>query len=132
LVEAKETEMKASGATLLMAALALAACEDGAPERQRTVVRAANPPSDQLKGMSDNGRRLGLYRAVRDSGQRCKRVDAAAYQQEYKNMAMWVARCSDSGDWAVFIAPNGDVQARGCRHAGTLGLPECRLESPKP
>lgn len=111
------------GAALLTA---LAGCEDGAPEADRASIRAANPHSDQLKGLSEGSRNLGLYRAIRDSGERCKRVDAGAYQQEYRNMAMWVARCSDSGDWQVFIAPSGDVQVRQCRHAGTLDLPECR------
>ena len=42
-------------------------------------------------------------------------------------MAMWAARCSDSGAWAVFVAPNGDVQVRACADAGQLGLPECRI-----
>ncbi len=111
---------------LLGAAVLLAGCEDGAPEQNRTTVRAANPMSDQLKTLSEMSRNLGLYRAVRDSGQRCKRVDQGAYQEEYKTMAMWVARCSDTGDWQIFIAPNGDVQVRQCRHAETLGLPACR------
>ena len=110
----------------LGAALLLGACEDGAPEQNRVAVRAANPLSDQLKGLSEPSRHLALYRAVRDSGQRCKRVDQGDYQQEYKNLAMWVARCSDSGDWQIFIGPNGDVQVRSCRAAETLGLPACR------
>ena len=108
------------------AALLLAGCEDGAPEQNVTQVRAANPHSDQLKGMSELYRNLGLNRAIKDAGQRCKKVDRAAYQQDYKNLAMWVAECSDSGEWGIFIAPNGDVQVRQCRHAATLGLPECR------
>jgi hypothetical protein len=107
-------------------ALVTAACEDGAPEQTVTAVRAANPHSDQLRAMSEDGRNLGLYRAVRDSGERCKRVEEGAYQQDYKNMAMWTARCSDSGEVAVFIAPNGDVQVRPCRDAATLGLPACK------
>lgn len=111
---------------LIGAALLLAGCEDGAPEQNVAQVRAANRHSDQLKGMSELYRNLGLNRAIKDSGQRCKKVERAAYQQEYKTMAMWVAQCSDSGDWGIFIAPNGDVQPRQCRHAQTLGLPECR------
>ena len=112
--------------------LLLAGCEDGAPERDVTQVVAANPMSDQLKALSEPMRNLGLYRALRDNGQRCKRVDRAAYQQQYKTMAMWTARCSDSGDWAVYIAPNGDVQVSACRHAKELGLPECRAASDSP
>ena len=107
-------------------ALLLGGCEDGAPEQNVTRVVAANPMSDQLKTLSEPSRNLGLYRAIRDNGQRCKRVDAAAYQEQYKTMAVWAARCSDSGDWAVYIAPNGDVQVSPCADAAELGLPRCR------
>ena len=117
--------MRIAGALLL--GLALAACEDGAPERQTTVMRAANPVSDQLKAMgSDVSRYLGLRRGIVDTGGRCKRVDRGAYQEEYKNMAMWAAHCTDTGDSAVFIAPSGDVQARLCADAKQLGTPECK------
>lgn len=105
--------------------LLVAGCEDGAPERNVTRVVAANPMSDQLKALSEPTRNLGLYRAIRDNGRRCKRVDRGAYQQQYKTMAMWTARCSDTGDYALYIAPNGDVQVSACKDAGELGLPEC-------
>ena len=108
----------------------LAGCEDGSPERDVTHVEAANPHSDRLKAMSEPMRNLGLYRALRDNRQRCKRVDRVAYRQQYKTMAMWTAHCTDSGDWAVYIAPNGDVQASACRHARELGLPECASPPP--
>ena len=116
-------------ACLAACGLLLAGCEDGAPERNVTQVVAANPYSDQLKGLSEPTRNLGLYRAVRDTGQRCKRVDRGAYQQQYKSMAMWTAHCTDTGDWALYIAPNGDVQASPCAHAKELGLPECAVQA---
>ena len=106
--------------------LLLGGCEDGAPERNVTRVVAANPMSDQLKALSGPTRNLGLYRAIRDNGRRCKRVDQGAYQQQYKTMAMWTARCSDTGDHALYIAPNGDVQVSACKDARELGLPECK------
>ena len=113
-------------ASLAAFGLLLAGCEDGAPERNVTQVVAANPMSDQLKTLSEPTRNLGLYRAIRDNGRRCKRVDRGAYQEEYKSMAMWAAHCTDTGDWAVFIAPSGDVQARECKDARQLGIPECK------
>jgi hypothetical protein len=109
----------------LAAGLSLAACGSGGGGNV-TEVRAANPMSDQLKALSPLYRDLGLYRAVRDSGQRCKKAENGAYQQEYKNMAMWTVHCTDSGDWALFIAPDGDVQARRCADAAELKLPACR------
>ena len=114
------------------AALLLGGCEDGAPEQNVTKVVAANPMSDQLKMLSEPSRNLGLYRAIRDNGRRCKRVDRAAYQQPYKTMAMWTARCSDSGDWAVYIGPGGDVQVSPCKDAAELGLPQCRTATAPP
>jgi hypothetical protein len=117
-------------AALLGLSLFVTACENGQPEQDVVKVRAANALSDQLKGMSELYRYLGLRRAIMDSGQRCKRVDVGAYQEDYKNMAMWVAHCTDSGDWTIFIAPNGDVQVRKCADAAQLKLPACRTLPP--
>jgi hypothetical protein len=118
-----------SWATLAACVALLAGCEDGAPEQDVTRVVAANPMSDQLKALSEPTRNLGLYRAIRDNGRRCKRVDRGAYQQQYKAMAMWTAHCSDTGDYALYIAPNGDVQVSPCKDARELGLPECKASA---
>lgn len=113
--------------------IALAACGQGAqPTANVTSVRVANPQSDQLKGMSDLYRNLGLRRAIMDSGQKCKRSEGGAYQQEYKNMAMWTTRCIDTGEWAIFIAPGGEVQVRPCADLASLGLPTCRRPATPP
>jgi hypothetical protein len=119
------------GWTAVATLLLLAGCDDGAPTtRNVTKVVVANPMSDELKALSEPTRNLGLYRAIRDNGRRCKRVDQGAYQQQYKTMAMWTARCSDTGDYALYIAPNGDVQVSHCKDARELGLPECRPSAP--
>ena len=113
---------------LLAAALALAACDQGepAPERKTTVMRAANPTSDNIKTLQPRYRHLSLWRGIRYNRGACKKVDRGAYQQEYKNMAMWTAHCTDSGDWAVFIAPDASVQAAKCADAEQLRLPACK------
>jgi hypothetical protein len=113
-------------APLLAASLLVAACEDGTPEQNVTQVKAGNDYSNQMRAMPPMYRNLSLWRAVRDAPQRCKKVDNGAYQQEYRNLAMWTAHCSDSGDWAVFIAPNGDVQVRACQDTVSLRLPPCK------
>jgi hypothetical protein len=107
------------------AMLVLAGCEDGAPEAKRTVMKPANPTSDGLMELTELYRFLGLRRALVDSGQRCKKVDRGHYQQDYKNMAMWTARCTDSGEWAIFIAPAGSVQVRRCGNLASINLPQC-------
>ncbi|HYG48978.1 MAG TPA: hypothetical protein VD846_13690 [Allosphingosinicella sp.] len=118
--------------TIALCASLVAGCDDGAPQRNVTKVVVANPMSDQLKALSEPTRNLGLYRAIRDNGRRCKRVDQGAYQQQYMTMAMWTARCSDTGDYAIYIAPNGDVQVSACRDAVELGLPECKPAAAAP
>jgi hypothetical protein len=107
-------------------ALPLAACGQGQSGGNVTQVRLTNPQSDQLKGMSELYRNLGLRRAIMDSGQKCKRSEGGAYQQEYKNSAVWTTHCIDSGDWEIFIAPGGEVQVRKCTDVVGLGLPTCQ------
>jgi hypothetical protein len=114
---------------LCVAALpALAACDDGAPPAKRRSIVAANPYQEKLVALSELNRSLALRRAVQDSGEACKRIDRSGYQGMYKSLHMWTARCSEGGDWGVFIAPNGNVQVRSCEHLKQLGLPECRFE----
>ena len=113
-------------ATTTACLMLLAGCEDGAPERNVTKVVVSNPMSDQLKALSEPTRYLGLYRAIRDNGRLCKRVDRGRYQEQYKSMAMWTANCTDAGEYALYIAPNGDVQVSACKDARELGLPECK------
>jgi len=114
--------------TSLAVALLLGACDSGGGDapKKRSIV-AANPHVEQLKSLSDVNRGLGLRRAVRDSGQRCKKAETSGYQEDYKNLSLWTIRCSD-GEYGIFIAPSGDVQVRPCRDMKTLGLPECRFE----
>jgi hypothetical protein len=112
-------------------ALALVACQK-APEENTAVVATANPYAERLKSMSAPYRDLAMRNAVRDSGQHCQRVETSRYQEDYKNMSMWTARCSDTGDWAIFIAPGGDAQVRPCADAKSLGIPECVAVTAKP
>ena len=114
---------------LLAAACVLAGCGDSdqpAPERKTTVMRPANPTSDNMKTLDPLYRNLSLWRGIRYNRGRCKKVDRGAYQEEYKNMAMWTAHCTDSGDWAVFIAPDSSVQAAKCADLESLQLPACK------
>ncbi|HYI65253.1 MAG TPA: hypothetical protein VEW71_10245 [Allosphingosinicella sp.] len=120
-------------ATCAALALALAGCGDtSAPSSEDAQIRIENPGSDRLKTLSPLNQRIGLMRAIRDSGKRCRNVEALAYQQEYQGMAMWVALCADGRHWAVYIAPNEDVQVRNCSEAAQLDLPHCRPVAPRP
>lgn len=124
----------------LLAAL-LAGCGGGESDnmqaganRQEERIRIANPTHDGLTELPPNLQRLYMLRAIRSSGARCQRVDNAGYQEEYRNMRMWVARCDVEGQsFAVYIGADGSVQARNCAEAGTLALPRCQpLPPPVP
>ena len=108
------------------AMLALAGCDDGASQPQRKAMKLANPTSEGLTKLPELYRFLGLRRAIVDNGQRCKKVDRGHFQQDYKSMAMWTANCTDTGEWAIFIAPNGNVQVRRCGNLPRINLPTCQ------
>ena len=106
----------------------LAGCGDTAPPANDAApqIKMANEHHDQLLTLTPDLQRLAMMRAIRQTRNACQRVDNAGYQQEYRNMRMWVAQCGpEIKQWAVFIAPNGDVQARDCAQAGELALPRC-------
>lgn len=89
-------------------------------------IRIANPYHDDLMQLTPGRQRLAMMRAIRDSRYRCRRVDNAGYQEEYRNMKMWVAVCGEERKtFAVYLAPGGEVQVRDCADAGTLSLPRC-------
>lgn len=119
--------MRKQAAATLILSLAAAGCgQSSEPAEDRTPIKITNPYHDQLTALQPDMQRLGLMRAIRDNGKRCQRVDAARYQEDYRQMALWVALCSDGRHWAVFIAPNGDTQVRECTEMRQLGLPQCR------
>ncbi len=115
-----------STAVLALLMLGASGCEEAPPREPVRPTKITNPHHDRLLALPGELQRLGLMRAIRDNGRRCQRVEAAAYQQDYRQMAMWVALCSDGRHWAVYIAPNGDTQLSPCPEARQLGLPQCR------
>ena len=115
----------------LLLPLAVAGC-GGEATQNTTKIHVANPDSDRLKALSPEMQRLGLMRAIRQTGHRCHRVVAGAYQEYYRDMEMWVALCDDGKHWSIFIAGNSDVQVRDCTQHAQLQLPQCRPVAPLP
>jgi hypothetical protein len=119
--------MRKAAALFAVLMLAVAGCDQGPPgEEARAPTKIINPPHNQLLALSGEMQRLGVMRAIRDNGRRCQRVEATRYQEDYRQMAMWVALCNDGRYWSLFIAPNGDTQVRECENMAQLGLPQCR------
>lgn len=115
----------------LGALLLLAGCGGGdrdvAGNESEPRIRIANKYHDDLTKLPPGLQRLTMMRAIRDGGYRCQRVDNAGYQEEYRNMRMWVAVCGvEKKTFAVYLAANGDVQVRNCEDAGQLSLPRCQ------
>jgi len=120
------------------AAIALSGCgSESAPPNQAAgaapadadgPTRMRNRHQDTMMAASDENRRIGLVRAIRGTGNRCpRRVEPnPVYQGDYEGMALWTARCDNNRQYAVFIAPNGDVQVRNCEEMAQLRLPACR------
>ena len=120
------SKRRLAAASAMLATLAAAACDEAPPRESAPPIKIINRPHDQLAALSPDMQRLGVMRALRDNGKRCQRVEAARYQEDYRQMALWVALCSDGRHWALFIAPNGDTQVRQCTEMRELGLPQCR------
>jgi hypothetical protein len=103
-----------------------AAADASAATRHITI---RNEYQENLLKLSDTQRDLTLRRAVRDDNGKCNHISGSKFQQDYKSMKMWVAHC-DSGDWAVFLAPTGDVQVRSCQDIPKLNADNKWLNLP--
>jgi hypothetical protein len=119
--------------TFLGLALTVSGCGDTTPPNtQAPAIRIANPGSDRLKALSPIDQRIAMMRAIRGAREPCRRVVGLGYQQEHRDLAMWVVLCPEGRQWAVFIAPDESVQVRACGEAAQLGLPACRPVAPLP
>jgi hypothetical protein len=118
-------------AILLLPALAACGSEESEPTNVTRITGPKdNPFQKKMLALSETDRNLTLRRAIQDDGGSCPRITDGAYQQEYKGLSMWVARCSNR-DWAVYLGPTGNVQARACNQAKQVGLPECSRLPPR-
>jgi hypothetical protein len=125
-------QFKAAAAFAL--ALALSACGDtSAPGNGGIQINIANEGSDRLKALNPMNQRIGLLHAIQQSDIACPGgVLTGAYQQQYQNLAMWVALCGNGKHYAVFIAPTEDLEVRDCAEHAQLHLPRCRPTPPLP
>ena len=111
---------------------AAAANEKAANANASGEVRVRNRWQEELLARPDTLRRVTLVRAIRQTGNSCPlRVEPnPVHQGEYEGMALWTARCDNNKQYAIFIAPNGDVQVRDCEDMAELGLPACHALPP--
>lgn len=110
------------------AALALAACDDSQPDRaQPASIAVRSAQQEQLHRLNDLNRAIALKRAIYDSGYVCQRITESGFVGAYQNLDMWMARCADGRDWAIFTGPDGSAQVRDCADVEGFGLPRCAI-----
>ena len=125
--------MRLAICTALALSLLVSACGDsGEPQKTRSIaVRSAE--QNALHKLSPDMLKIGLRRALYDSGRTCQTVTEAGYVQEYGNLSMWTASCKSGRSYAIFVGPDGSAQTRDCREMETLRLPACKIsKAPKP
>lgn len=124
------TYAKASLAVALT--MVLAGCDQAPPRPRQTSIAVAPDPAiyrRKLLALSTGQRNSVFFKAIASNDGACPEVKSAAYQEDYKDMSMWVVRCALTGDWAVFVSGAGFAQTRQCDQEKGLGLPECRASS---
>jgi hypothetical protein len=117
----------------LVAVLALSACNNNQQaQTNQPQIKVRGPEQDRLHSLDAFNLAIGLKRAIYDAGYTCKRITDAGFVGTYKNLDMWMARCTyDQGagrDWAIFAGPDGSAQVRDCRDVPASGLPPCVIK----
>ena len=118
---------------LLIALLAMNACDKPAPSAPRQEIKVRSAGQEQLLRLDDLNRAIALKRAIIASKSACKRLTTSGFVGEYKNMDMWTARCEDGRtpprDWAIFVGADDSVQVRLCEDTEKVGLPACTAKA---
>jgi hypothetical protein len=119
----------------LLAGLALAACNNNAPQQTQSngpQIKVRSTEQDQLHKLDAYNLAIGLTRAIYYAGYTCLRVSDAGFVGEWKNLDMWVAHCEYANgtarDWAIFAGPDGSAQVRDCKDVEATGLPACVIK----
>lgn len=111
--------------------LALAACGEDVPPTNQQTIKVRSQEQNQLHQLDAMNLAIGLKRAIYDAGYMCKRVTDAGFVGEYKNLDMWMARCTigkETVDWAIFAGPDGSAQVRDCKDVDVTQLPKCEIK----
>jgi len=111
--------------------MTLAGCGQDVPPTNQKAIKVRSQEQDQLHQLDAMNLAIGLKRAIYDAGYMCKRVTDAGFVGEYKNLDMWMARCTvgkETVDWAIFAGPDGSAQVRDCKDVDVTQLPKCEIK----
>ena len=114
---------------IIALSLLTAACgqQQQAAGSNQTQIKVRSAEQDQLHTLDAMNLAIALKRAIYGAGFTCRQVTDAGFIGEYKNLDMWMARCSEGRDWAIFAGPDGSAQVRDCRDLPGTGVPECKI-----
>ena len=115
---------------IALAVVSLAACGQQAERQAGTnqpQIKVRSAEQDQLHKLDALNLAIGLKRAIYESGFTCRQVTDAGFIGTYQNLDMWMARCSEGRDWAVFAGADGSAQVRDCKDLPGTGVPECKI-----
>lgn len=114
---------------LLLGATAIAACSPEPREQAKPpAIKVRGPEQDRLHQLGAFDLAIALKRAVYAAGYTCKQLTDGGFIGTYKNMDIWMAKCSEGRDWAVFAGPDGSAQVRDCKDVAEAGLPACAIK----
>lgn len=110
----------------LLGACLLGACNPAPTQHsQAPAIKVRGPEQDKLHNLAAFDLAIALKRAIYDAGYTCQRLTDGGFVGTYKNMDMWMAKCSEGRDWAIFAGADGSAQVRDCKDVATGGLPKC-------
>lgn len=115
-------------------ALLVTGCGSGEQRDQQELsttrnIQVRSADQERLHELNDLNRSIALKRALQDSGYRCRRIEESGFVGTHENLDMWMARCNDQREWAIFVGPDGSAQVRDCKDVSGFGLPRCAINS---
>ena len=122
--------MRLAVCTSIGLVMLVTACGDSSEPRKTKTISVRSAEQEALHKLSPDMLKIGLRRAIYDSGKICQTVTEAGYVQEYGNLSMWTASCKSGRSYAIFVGPDGSAQVRDCQELERLRLPACKIAKP--
>lgn len=115
-------------AAVALAMLAAAGCGEGPASNQTRPIEVRAAEQDRLHTLGAFNLAIALKHAIYDAGFTCKQVTDGGFVARYENLDMWMAKCDDGREWAIFAGPDGSAQVRDCKDVAASGLPPCEVK----
>jgi hypothetical protein len=98
---------------LLAVPLALAACGDPAPAPKAVTTPQPGGYIQQVLALPQGQVRGVLFRAIRDGGKSCPKLDSFTRVADDAGKPVWTATCSDRGQWRITLDDTGTALVTG-------------------